>query len=209
MKQYFLSLLFVVTSGVIFAQTEKSIYAKSNDLEIVIVPKIGFATYKETGYVPLNGFINGGDVLVSIKMNKKINLVTGVGYFEFDGNRNTNTLNSNLQNSYFHIPLTLKSDIVIFKDKSHNENIFFELGFGLYANSLFMQKIETIDYSYNSKNVGWNFGFSTQMGMKFIMSEVFNLGIGFESQNDFTKISHNNEKIEGGNAINLSFGFTI
>jgi hypothetical protein len=209
MKQYFLSLLFVVTSGVIFAQTKTSIYAKSNDLEIVIVPKIGFATYKEKGYVPLNGFVNGGDVLVSIKMNKKINLVTGVGYFEFDGNRNTNMLNSNLQNSYFHIPLTLKSDIAIFKDKSHNENIFFELGFGLYANSLFRQKIETIDYSYNSKNVGWDFGFSTQLGMKFIMSEVFNLGIGFESQNDFTTINHNNENIEGQNTVNLSIEFAI
>ncbi|AOW08557.1 hypothetical protein EM308_03045 [Flavobacterium gilvum] len=184
-----------------FGQRQPSFYEKSNNLELTIVPKMGFATFKESGNVPLNGFVNGGDVLLSFKMNRKFNLSTGLGFLEFDGNKTIEGNTTSLKNSYLHIPLHLKTDFVITKDDTQNRTTFLELGVGLYSNYLFKQEMVTVDNVFVDKNGNWNFGISGHLGIKFILAEDFNLGIGFETESDFTKINSNNKEMENQNMI--------
>jgi len=39
-----------------------------------------------------------------------------------------------------------------------------------------------------NNNLGWNFGLATSVGVKFIVTDVLHLGLGIESQNEFTKM---------------------
>jgi len=172
---------------------------------------LGTAKFKETGNVTLNGFMNGSDVLISKKITKKIDLSAGLGYFEFYGNRTLSGNTSSIKNTYFHIPLNLKSDINLFNDKPENQNVFLIIGLGLYANTQLKQEVETLDGNFSDKNLGWNFGFSSKIGIKFKVSDKLNLGIGYESQSDFSKMKKNDiaRKIEGLNSIYFTLGLVL
>ena len=212
MKNHFLSILFLISACSVFSQTQnKTEGVQSNNLEFNVIAKLGFAKINETGNVPLNGFINGGDVLIAIRIHKRLNFSTGLGYFEFDGNRDLSGNTSSLKNSYLHIPVNLNSDVNLFKNEQGNQKIFLTAGLGFYGNSLLNQETETILNNSSEKNLGWNFGFSSHFGVKFILSDIFNLGIGYESQSDITKMQKNNidRKIENSNTINFSMGLKI
>lgn len=212
MKNQFLLIIFFISSNAVFAQKKNNVEGNtSNRFEIVITQKLGFAKLFETGNVPQNGFIDSRDALISIKSSKYSYLSTGLGYFVFNGNRNLNGNTTSLKNLYLHIPLNIKHDINIFKNKSENQNIFFSFGLGLYGNNLLYQETGTIlGYNYD-ENLGWNFGISSQSGIKFNVSQIINFGIGYEIQSDFSKMKNNNieRKIESSNTIYFSLGIKI
>ncbi|WP_291129733.1 acyloxyacyl hydrolase [Flavobacterium sp. UBA7682] len=206
----FVSFLCFISNHV-FAQTIKADDETSNQFEIQVIAKLGTAKFKETGNVSLNGFTNGSDVLISKKITKKTYLVTGLGYFEFNGNRTVSGNTSSVKNTYLHIPLQLMSNINLFKEKAENQNIFLTIGLGIYANTQLKQEVELLDGDISEKNLGWNFGFSSKIGIKFKTSDKLNLGIGFESQSDFNKMKKNNieRKIDGSNSIYFLLGFVL
>jgi hypothetical protein len=204
-------LLLCLVSNQISAQTVKSYDETSDKFEFLLTAKLGTAKFKETGNVTLNGFTNGADILISKKISKKISLSTGVGVFEFDGNRVKSGNTTSIKNTYLHLPLNLKSNINLFKDKPESQNVFLTIGLGLYGNTLIKQAIETESGNFSDKNLGWNFGFSSQLGIKFKASDKLNLGIGYESQGDFSKMKKNDteRKIEASNSIYLTIGLVL
>jgi hypothetical protein len=202
MKKQILAALVVLISYTAFAQTTTE--KKESKFEIEVNTKLGFAKLKQTGNVPLNGNVNGGDLLLSFPLGKKWNIASGVGFLEFDANQNIAGNTASLRNSYIHIPVQLNNDFSLFSnEKTENQKIFFTVGLGLYANTLLKQELQTVNGNSRTKNLGWNFGMSSQIGAKFILTDALNIGIGFEGQNDFTKMKKNGneQRIEQMNAI--------
>ncbi|MGL2966241.1 hypothetical protein [Flavobacterium sp. XGLA_31] len=207
MKKQLLAILFVAVSGIAVAQTTPE---KTNNYpEFTVNGKLGFARLKSTGNAPLNGNINGSDVMVAFKLGRKFDIATGVGYFEFNGNTTVAGNSASLKNSYLRIPLQFSGDFNLFKnEKPENDKLFFTVGVGVYANTLLKQELETALDRTSTKNMGWNFGLSSQVGLKFILSDAFNIGIGLESQSDFSKMKKDGaeQKIEQFNGLYFKLG---
>ncbi len=211
MKKQFLIIICLICVSSLFAQTKmNTLGTPNNKFEIAVLPKLGFARIQETGNVPLTGFVDCGELLLSKGIAKKLNVSTGIGYFNFYGNRTNEGNMSSLKNTYLHIPLNLKANINLYHIKPEDKKVLLALGMGLYGNYLLNQETETVTEESNQKKLGWNFGLSTQIGLKFNVSDILSLGIGFENQGDFTKISHNqvDQKIVT-NSIYFSLGFVL
>jgi hypothetical protein len=210
MKKQLISALVILLSCTALAQstTEK----KEGKFEFAVNTKLGFAKLKQTGNVPLNGNVNGADVLISMPLGKKWNISSGIGFLEFDTNPSIAGNTASLKNSYLHIPVQFSTDFAIFSnEKPENQKIFFTVALGVYANSLLKQELETVTGNSSAKNQGWNFGFSSQIGAKFILTDALNIGIGLEGQSDFTKMKKegNEQRIENINAIYFKMGFAF
>ena len=206
-KRILTTVVLLLISGTILAQntTEK----KDDKFEFIINSKLGFARLKQTGIVPLNGNLTGSDAIISYKISPKWDLASGLGYYQFNGNTTINNNLTSLKNTYLHIPVQFNGDIFMFKNENpENEKISLTLGLGLYANTLLKQELETINGNSEAKNLGWNFGISTQVGAKFILSEDLHIGIGIESQSDLTKAKKNGseQRIEQFNGMYFKFG---
>lgn len=208
MKKQLFSAIVILISYTALAQTTPE--KKESKLEFTINTKFGFAKMKQTGNVPLNGNINGGDILFSLPLGKKWDITSGIGYFEYNANPTIAGNTASLKNSYLHIPVQFNNDFAIFNNEnSQNQKIFFNVGLGLYANTLLKQELETTSGNTDTKNMGWNFGFSSQIGLKFVLTDAFNIGMGLESQSDFTKMKKDGaeQRIEQINALYFKMGF--
>ncbi|MES2411104.1 MAG: hypothetical protein V4535_06635 [Bacteroidota bacterium] len=208
MKKQLFSVLVILISYTALAQTTSE--KKENNFEFEVNTKLGFAKLRQTGSVPLNGNVNGADILFSLPLGKKWDITSGIGFFEYNANTNIAGNTASLKNSYLHIPLQFNSDFAIFnKENPENQKTFFTVGLGLYANSLLKQELETVTGNSSAKNQGWNFGFSSQIGVKFLLSDAFNIGIGLEAQSDFTEMEKdgNEQHIENINALYFKMGF--
>lgn len=190
------------------SQTQTKTETETNDHNVAFIVrgKLGFAKYNETGNIPLNGFVNGSDFLFSFKVGKKTYIETGFGFLEFDGNPTISGNSVSIKNSYLHFPVQLNGDFNLFDSKDENPNILLNIGVGLYANTLLKSEVETVLGNDSAKNLGWNFGISTQVGAKFIVSKAVNIGLGLESQSDFNKMKKDGveRKIEHMNAFYFS-----
>ena len=210
-------LLFITLSAIAQTTPEK----KVSPVSIFVNAKLGFAKVSQSSNVDLNGTINGGDVLASIKLGKAWNLDTGVGLFEFNGNQAIAGNNTSLTNSYLQIPVRFNGDFSIFcyfkviknfifdKALEGNQKIFLTAGLGIYANTLLKQELQTISGNSNARNLGWNFGFSNQIGAKFILSDKIGFRFGLESQADATKMKKDGgeQKIKNINALYFGMEF--
>jgi hypothetical protein len=208
MKKQLISVLVILISCTALAQSTPE--KKESNLEFTVNTKFGFAKLKQTGNVALNGNVNGADILFSLPLGKKWEIASGIGYFEYNANPTIAGNTASLKNTYLHIPLQFNNDFAIFnKENPENQKIFFTVGLGLYANSLIKQDLETVTGNSSAKNQGWNFGFSSQIGAKFVVSDAINIGLGFEGQSDFTKMKKdgNEQRIENINAVYFKLGF--
>jgi opacity protein-like surface antigen len=210
MKKLFLIGVISLVNYAVFGQTiaeKKTVSTKQ--FEISITPKLGFAKINETGNAPLNGFVNGADALISMGISKKLSLSSGLSYFEFDGNRTVFGNSSSLKNAYFQIPLRMNGDLDLSTNNSNT--VCLSYGFGIYGSTLLQQRIETYDEKSSKNNLGWNLGFSSQLGLKFKLSDTVNVGIGYESQGDWFKMKKNNieRKIDNMNAIYFRLGYKL
>jgi hypothetical protein len=209
-KQVFAALAILFLSGSAMAQETTT--KKDSKFEFAVNGKLGFARLKQTGNIPLNGNLTGSDVLLSYQISPKWYIASGIGFYEFNTNATSFGNSYSLKNSYLRIPVQFNGDYSLFNnDKSGNEKIFFTIGLGLYANALLKQEFEAINGSTEVKNFGWNIGFSSQVGAKFIINENINLAIGLESQSDITKSQKddNDQKLEQFNGMYFRIGFKI
>ncbi|MEO5775388.1 MAG: acyloxyacyl hydrolase [Flavobacterium sp.] len=200
------SLLLITLSATAQTTTDK----KESPISFLATAKLGFAKISQDGNVDLNGNINGGDALVSFKLGKMWSLDTGVGFFEFDANPTIDGYNASLTNSYLQIPVRINADFSVFdKGSQENQKIFFTAGFGVYANTLLKQELQTISGNSSAKNLGWNFGFSSQIGAKFLISDKMGFRLGLESQSDMSKMKKDDteQKIKNINALYFGMEF--
>ncbi|HSD14590.1 MAG TPA: hypothetical protein VLB74_08070 [Flavobacterium sp.] len=215
MKKQLTVLLLLSTSWTIFAQTETPTTEKeSNKFEIAVIPKLGFGKVQETGSPATNGFFNGGDLIFSIRPGKqKIwKFSTGIGYLEFWGNKNMEGTSADLKNAYLHIPVNASADVILYKNtKPQNQNVLLNVGLGLYANDQIKEEVETISGTFSDSNLGWNFGFTTQLGLKFELSDLLDFGFGYEVQADLSEAKKGGieRKIQNANTINFTMAFKL
>lgn len=209
-KQVFAAVAILFLSGTAMAQetTEK----KESKFELAVNGKLGFVRLKQSGIPALNGNLIGSDVLLAYKISSKWDLATGIGLYEFNANTTIAGNSASLKNSYLRIPLQFNGDYSVFKsEKTNNDKIFFTIGLGLYANTLLKQELEAVTGNAEAKNLGWNFGLTTQVGAKFIVNEDINIAIGLESQSDLTKMKKDGteQKLEQFNGMYFRLGFKI
>ncbi|WP_333601350.1 hypothetical protein, partial [Flavobacterium sp.] len=202
MKKQFIAALALLISYAATAQSTPE--KKVSKLELQIIGKLGFARLKQTGAVPLNGNINGSDILLAYKIGQRWDMAAGVGLLQFDANPTIAGNTASLRNSYLHIPLQFNGNYILFNgDQAKDPKLFFTIGAGLYANTLLKQELETVTGNTDTKNLGWNFGLSTQVGIKFLLSDALNIALGMESQGDLTKMKKDGaeQRIENLNAF--------
>lgn len=207
MKKHFILIAVILLSFSAMAQTTTP-EKKESKIELLINSKLGFAKLKQSGSVALNGNSNGAELLLSFKMGKKWDLASGLGYSEFDANSVIAGNTASIKNTYLQIPVKVVGDFTVFNKEPADSKIFLTIGAGLYANTLLKSEAETLSGNSSTKNQGWNFGISTQIGAKFLLSDVMSLGLGLDTQSDFTKMKKDGfeQRMEQINAFYLNLG---
>jgi hypothetical protein len=208
MKKQYLTALAVLFTAVTLAQTTPE--KKESKFEFQANAKVGFARLKQSGLVPLNGNINGSDLLLSYKISPKWDIASGVSFLQFNANPTIAGETASIRNSYLQIPVRFTGDFNIFDvTEPKDAKIFFTIGLGVYANTLLKQELETVTGNTDTKNLGWNFGLSTGAGLKFVLTDALNIGLGLESQSEFTKMKKDGaeQRIEQSNSMYLKVGF--
>ena len=210
MKKQLIAAVVLLFSFTALAQTtpEKK-DKKDKKVSIVINSKFGFAKLNQTDLVTLNGNINGGDFLFSYSIGKNWDLAAGVGFMDFNANPTIAGNSASLKNSYLQIPLKAFGDFSIFEKEQSPSKIAVVFAGGFYANTLLKSEVKTLSGNSSEKNLGWNFGVTTQLGAKFIVSDDLDFEIGLESQIDLSDMKHKgvNRKIEQLNVLYANLGF--
>ena len=187
MKKQFLIALAVLFTAVTLAQTTPE--KKESKFEFLIDAKLGFARLRSNDFIPLNGNVNGSDLMLAYKFAPKWSIATGVGFLQFSANPTISGTSASVTNNYLQIPFRINGDYNIFNGSEPKDpKIFFNLSAGLYANTLLKQEVQTITEVSTTKNLGWNFGLTTSVGIKFLITDALNLGLGVQSQNEITKM---------------------
>lgn len=207
-KQIILGLVIMLS---FYAKAQTTQETEKSRLALIISSKLGFAKLKQTDFATIHGNINTAEGLVSLKMGKKWELATGLNYSEFNGNVTISGNTASIKNSYLQIPLKALGDFSIFNKEGSDSRIFLTIGGGIYANTLLKSELETVSGDSKTKNLGWNFGLSTQIGAKFVLSDVMDLGIGLNSQSDFSKMKKDGieQKMEQVNALYFNIAYKI
>jgi hypothetical protein len=207
MKKQFITTLIIILSFAAVAQNNPD--KKESKLELIINGKLGFAKFNQDGAITLNGNINGSDILLAYKISPKWEMASGIGLLVFNGNLTIAGNTGSITNNYLQIPIQFNGEYNLNRGEgSNNQNIFLTIGGGLYANTLFKQQIETVTGNTETKNLGWNFGIETQVGVKFIITNALNISLGLESQGDLTKMKKdgNEQRIQQLNALYFKLG---
>lgn len=208
----FLALLFTTLSTIAQTSTTTAVDKKERKVSFLSNSSLGFSKLKQDGNVTVNGNISGGDIFINYKFVKNWSIASGVGLYEFNANTVLVGNSVSIKNRYLRIPLQVNGSFGVFNsDKVENQKIFFVFGFGVYANTLLKQEIETIIGNNIARNQGWNFGVSSQVGAKFILSDELYLGLGLQGQNEFTKMKKDgvSQKMVQTNAFYFSMGFNL
>lgn len=208
MKKIILSALLLTITLSSFAQNNPD--KKESPVSFLVSAKLGFAKISQSGNVDLNGTINAGDALASIRLSKTWNLDTGISLIEFNANQTVAGNSTSLTNTYLQIPVKFNGDFSIFdKSLEGDKKIFLTAGLGMYANTLLKQELQTINGNNDAKNLGWNFGLSSQIGAKFVLSDNIGFRLGVESQSDISKMKKDGfeQKIKNMNALYFGMEF--
>ena len=184
---------------------------KESKFELQANSKLGFAQLNQSGEVSLNGNTNAGEVLLSIKIGKKWYLAPGFSVMEFNANPTIAGNTASIKNTYLQIPLKAIGEYAVFGKEQSDSKILLTIGIGLYASTLLKSEIQTVAGNSNVTNLGWNFGLSTQIGAKFILSDKLNLGIGLENQGDLNDMNKNgvSQKMKQINSLYFTVGLKL
>lgn len=206
MKNQLLTLVLLSGMSVLSQNTSN---LKESKFELHINSKLGFARLIKTDMVPLTGNVNGSDVLVAFKMSPRWNIASGVGFLQFDANQTVGGNTESIRNSYLQIPLRFTGDYNLFKGtQPEDAKIHFNIGLGVYANTLLNEEKINTTTTTDTKKLGWNFGITTAIGVRFVLTNALHIGIGLENQNDLTKMKKIEEerRMEQMNTVYLKFG---
>lgn len=209
MKKYIVLLFILMFSVSLFSQ-EKKEEKESAKFGWRIDGKLGFGTLKQTDMVDLNGWVNSGEFSFFYDFKNNISLSLGAENLEFKANGVFLGENYALDQSYLKIPLKASFKVGVLEDATNNKlNAY--VGLGVYANTLLKEKIQLLEENFKNKNQGWNAGMSVQLGITFDLNQDMVVGIGFETQNDFTKMKKNDikRKMKGISTFNFRFQFNI
>ncbi|HLS31812.1 MAG TPA: outer membrane beta-barrel protein [Flavobacteriaceae bacterium] len=197
MKKTVLILLALFSSACLMAQDEQET-EKESEFGLRVGAKMGFATLVQSDMVDLQGSANGGEILFYYKMPSGTSFSLGIEDLQFKANGVAEGITYSLDQHHFRIPLKLKYTLGILEDQL-DDKLQAYAGIGVYANTLWREKIQTLEETYRNKHQGWNAGYSIELGLVFEVYKDFNLGIGFETQNDFMDMKKDDvkRKLEG------------
>jgi hypothetical protein len=127
---------------------------------------------------------------------------------QFDANFFDGALNSNLTNIYLQIPATISHRLALHKSNSSDKALFFAVGYGVYANNLVSSETKNLDDSVRSKNQGWNFGNTVEIGFEYVFSDQVHFGLYAQNLSDWTAIKKNGveQKLTDSNMIKFGVG---
>lgn len=193
------------------ASAQQTSDKKESKFELQANSKLGFAQLNQSGEVSLNGNTNAGEVLLSIKIGKKWYLAPGFSVMEFNANPTIAGNTASIKNTYLQIPVKAIGEYAVFGKEQSDSKILLTIGIGLYASTLLKSEIQTVAGNSNVTNLGWNFGLSTQIGAKFILSDKLNLGIGLENQGDLNDMNKNgvSQKMKQINSLYFTVGLKL
>ena len=211
MKKIKILILILLLSCITYSQNGTDYDNSKSKIDLVVIPKLGFAKVSSTGFAPTNGFISGGDVLVSFKLSKSSILAAGIGFNEFYANVTNAGNNFSLKNSYLRFPVNYITNFVLFNSKPENNTTFLSIGIGIYGNNLINQKLESASDTNSENNLGWNAGLSTYLGIKYNVTDLMNLGIGMETNKDLFRMKKNGveQKVDNSITLNLTLGYKL
>lgn len=124
-------------------------------------------------------------------ISKFFSLESGISYSKSQGDFTLNGDSHFMENQYLNIPLGLRTKIAIGNNEGQVENQKFSLlvGAGLYLNHLMNFKIANI---YSENSVGWNLGAYGNLGIHIQANDIFSLGVGLKTEQDFSEIEKDN-----------------
>lgn len=197
MKKTVLILFALFSSACLLAQ-ENQETKKESEFGLRVGAKMGFATLVQSDMVDLQGSANGGEILFYYKMPSGTSFSLGIEDLQFKANGVAAGTNYSLDQHHFRIPLKLNYMLSVMENQL-DDKLQAYAGIGVYANTLWKEKIQTVEENYTNKNQGWNAGYSIELGMVFEVYKNFNLGLGFETQNDFMDMKKDDvkRKLEG------------
>ena len=195
----------------LLATAQQTSDKKESKFELQANSKLGFAQLNQSGEVSLNGNTNAGEVLLSIKIGKKWYLAPGFSVMEFNANPTIAGNTASIKNTYLQIPVKAIGEYAVFGKEQSDSKILLTIGIGLYASTLLKSEIQTVAGNSSVTNLGWNFGLSTQIGAKFILSDKLNLGIGLENQGDLNDMNKNgvSQKMRQINSLYFTVGLKL
>lgn len=189
------SLLFATAMSAQVENTENT----ERNLQLIIKPKIGFGELDIKDFASVNGFYSAFEFLASSKISGKYNLEYGFGLSEFKASNLSQSNLGSIKNEYVYIPVSLVRSFNLKNDNT------MQFGIGVYGNYLYKSRIDSLA---TEKNVGFNFGYSLQVGAKFKIAEETFFRIMLESQSEFTDVEYSNStefKQVNISALSLSF----
>jgi len=207
MKKTVITLFTVFSSFLALAQESEEI-KKESEFGLRLVAKLGYATLVQSDMVKIQGDVDAGDLLFYYRHPNGTSFSTGIGAMQFKANGVSAGESYFLNQTYLRIPLFVNYSLYIF-EKQFDDKLQAYAGVGFYANTLLKEEIQTLGGTDKNKNQGWNGGYGFQLGIKFAVSNDFNFGLGFETQQDFSDMKKNDVKrrLEGISTVNFTLEF--
>lgn len=107
---------------------------------------------------------------------------------QFDSNFFDGASNNRLTNIYLQIPATISHRLALHKSDTSDKALFFEVGYSLYANHLVSSETKNLNESIRSKNQGWNFGTTIQIGFEYVFSDQVHFNLYAQNLSDWSAI---------------------
>ncbi len=173
--------------------------------------KVGGGTLEHNQIGNLSGNLASLEAMVYLKAIENTKIGIGASYLQFQSNFFDGALNSNLTNTYLQIPTTITHRLSLHKNDSENKALHFVIGLGIYANNLISSEIKNLDDSVRSKNQGWNFGNTVEIGFEYVFSDQVHFGLYAQNLNDWSAIKKDGveQKLTDSNLIKFGVGVSF
>ena len=173
--------------------------------------KIGGGTLEHNQIGNLSGNLASLEAMVYLKAIENTKVGIGASYLQFQSNFFDGALNSSLTNTYLQIPATITHRLSLHKNDSEDKVLHFVIGLGIYANNLISSEIKNLDQSVRSKNQGWNFGNTVEIGFEYVFSDQVHFGLYAQNLNDWNAIKKDGveQKLTDSNLIKFGVGVSF
>lgn len=188
----------LLTCGSMNAQEQKP---KSSRFYLTFSGGIGYAYIKNDNEPDYNLSSNGGELLLTYKVNEKHGIASGLGITEMSGN------GFNSLGSFYHKRSLVKLPILYIYERKISDNIKMIGNFGFYAQNIANDEYQFLNDTKENIYKDWSFGCQLGLGVAFKISNHTNIGLNYNSQSDLSKVkAQQNKGIEDKQIMkNLSY----
>lgn len=168
---------------------------------------LGFGTVEVENSFKTNAFIVGGFLGKEFRISESCLIVSGLDHFRMKSDFTILGETAYLSQNFIQLPVKLRNVY-------NKENLSFFVEAGIYASHLYLSRTEIISQEINEKEtgLGFNFGLTAGMGMKYYLTDRYNVNFGFKTQSDLFQSYENNTPEVSLNEMylfQLGIGFRI